>query len=66
MAAKEVRFSDDARQRMFKGVNVLANAVYAQKLEEGRASAFAVIMFILVLPIIIYNVRQMRLQKEIR
>ena len=27
MAAKEVRFSDDARARMFKGVNVLANAV---------------------------------------
>jgi len=48
------------------GTNVLANAVYAQKLEEGRASAFAVILFILVLPIIIYNVRQIRLQKEIR
>ena len=48
------------------GTNVLANAVYAQKLEEGRASAFAVILFILVLPIIIYNVRQMRLQKETR
>ncbi|MGV8895300.1 MAG: carbohydrate ABC transporter permease [Rhodoglobus sp.] len=48
------------------GTNVLANAVYAQKLEEGRSSAFAVILFLLVLPIIIYNVRQMRLQKEIR
>ena len=48
------------------GTNVLANAVYAQKLEEGRASAFAVILFLLVLPIIIYNVRQMRLQKENR
>jgi len=48
------------------GTNVLANAVYAQKLEEGRASAFAVILFVLVLPIIIFNVRQMRLQKEIR
>src|SRR3981189_2929709 len=29
MPAKEVRFSDDARQRMFRGVNVLANAVKA-------------------------------------
>ena len=48
------------------GTNVLANAVYSQKLEEGRASAFAVVLFLLVLPIIIYNVRQMRLQKEIR
>ena len=27
MAAKDVRFSDDARARMFKGVNILANAV---------------------------------------
>lgn len=48
------------------GTNVLANAVYAQKLEEGRASAFAVVLFVLVLPIVIYNVRQMRLQKETR
>ena len=29
MAAKEVRFSDDARTRMFRGVNILANAVKA-------------------------------------
>jgi chaperonin GroEL len=27
MAAKEVRFSDDARAKMLAGVNVLANAV---------------------------------------
>jgi chaperonin GroEL len=27
MAAKEVRFSDDARHKMFAGVNILANAV---------------------------------------
>ena len=26
MAAKEVSFNDEARQRMFRGVNVLANA----------------------------------------
>jgi chaperonin GroEL len=36
MAAKEVRFSDDARQRMFKGVNVLANAVRATLGPKGR------------------------------
>jgi hypothetical protein len=29
MAAKEVVFADEARQRMFKGVNILANAVKA-------------------------------------
>src|SRR4030088_254873 len=36
MAAKEVRFGDDARQRMFKGVNVLANAVKATLGPKGR------------------------------
>jgi len=36
MAAKEIRFSDDARQRMFKGVNVLANAVKATLGPKGR------------------------------
>src|SRR2546428_11575570 len=36
MAAKEVRFSDDARQRMFRGVNVLANAVKATLGPKGR------------------------------
>jgi chaperonin GroEL len=36
MAAKDVRFSDDARQRMFRGVNVLANAVKATLGPKGR------------------------------
>ncbi|HTT05744.1 MAG TPA: chaperonin GroEL [Steroidobacteraceae bacterium] len=36
MAAKEVRFSDDSRQRMFRGVNVLANAVKATLGPKGR------------------------------
>src|ERR671923_304059 len=36
MAAKEVRFSDDARQRMFKGVNILANAVKITLGPRGR------------------------------
>ena len=36
MAAKEVRLSDDARQRMFKGVNILANAVKATLGPKGR------------------------------
>ncbi|WP_251119332.1 hypothetical protein, partial [Escherichia coli] len=29
MAAKEIRFGEDARSRMVRGVNVLANAVKA-------------------------------------
>jgi chaperonin GroEL len=36
MAAKEVRFSDDARQRMFAGVNTLANAVRVTLGPKGR------------------------------
>src|SRR3984893_5827053 len=36
MSVKEVRFSDDARQRMFRGVNVLANAVKATLGPKGR------------------------------
>ena len=35
-AAKEVRFSDEARQRMLKGVNVLANAVKVTLGPKGR------------------------------
>ena len=36
MAAKEVVFADDARQRMLKGVNILANAVKATLGPKGR------------------------------
>jgi chaperonin GroEL len=36
MAAKEVRFGDDARSRMVRGVNVLANAVKATLGPKGR------------------------------
>ncbi len=36
MTAKEVRFADDARQRMLKGVNILANAVKVTLGPKGR------------------------------
>ena len=36
MSAKEVRFSDEARQKMFAGVNVLANAVKVTLGPKGR------------------------------
>lgn len=36
MAAKEVRFSDDARQRMMHGINILANAVKVTLGPKGR------------------------------
>ncbi len=36
MAAKDVKFGDDARQRMFRGVNILANAVKVTLGPKGR------------------------------
>ena len=36
MSAKEVRFGDDARSRMVKGINVLANAVKVTLGPKGR------------------------------
>ena len=36
MAAKEVRFSTDARQRMLNGVDMLANAVKVTLGPKGR------------------------------
>jgi chaperonin GroEL len=36
MAAKEIRFSEDARTRMLRGVNILANAVKATLGPKGR------------------------------
>ncbi|GGF03705.1 carbohydrate ABC transporter permease [Mycetocola zhadangensis] len=49
--------------------SVIANEMYTQAFraaEPGRGSALALVLFILVLPIIIYNVRVMRKQREIR
>ncbi|WP_034432432.1 TCP-1/cpn60 chaperonin family protein, partial [Candidatus Contendibacter odensensis] len=36
MAAKEVKFGDDARSRMVRGINVLANAVKVTLGPRGR------------------------------
>ena len=36
MSAKEIKFSDDARQRMLKGINTLANAVKITLGPKGR------------------------------
>ncbi len=51
------------------GTSVIANEMYSQtfiQVQPGRGSALAVVLFILVLPIVIYNIRVMRKQKEIR
>ena len=36
MAAKDVRFGDDVRQKMVKGVNILANAVKVTMGPKGK------------------------------
>ncbi len=49
--------------------SVIANEMYTQAFragEQGRGSALALVLFLMVLPIVIYNVRVMRKQKEIR
>ncbi|MDF2575466.1 MAG: transporter permease [Agromyces sp.] len=49
--------------------SVIANEMYTQAFrasEVGRGSALALILFVLVLPIIVYNVNVLRKQREIR
>ncbi len=50
------------------GTSVLANEMFTQftKFEQGRSAAFAVILFFLVLPIVVYNARQISKEREIR
>ncbi len=61
----------DIVRTMTAGANqtsVIANEMYTQwkGFEPGRSAAFAVVLFILVLPIVIYNARQIKAQREIR
>jgi alpha-glucoside transport system permease protein len=49
--------------------SVVANEFYTQSFRQNNAglgAALAVILFILVIPIVVYNVRQMRKSEEIR
>jgi alpha-glucoside transport system permease protein len=61
----------DIVRTMTAGANetsVIANEMYSQwqGFEVGRSAAFAVVLFILVTPIIVYNARQLAKQREIR
>ena len=61
----------DIVRTMTSGANnssVLANEMYTQfrSFEAGRSAAFALILFLLVLPIVIYNAVQIKKQREIR
>jgi alpha-glucoside transport system permease protein len=49
--------------------SVVANEFYDQSFQAGDAgmgAALAVVLFIIVIPVVIYNVRQLRLSEEIR
>jgi alpha-glucoside transport system permease protein len=51
------------------GTQVLANEMYAQsfvQFNQGRGSALAVVLFVAVIPLIIYNVVQLRKEQSIR
>ena len=51
------------------GTSVLANEFYSQsfrQFNQGLGASLAVLLFVLVIPIIVYNVRQLRLSEEIR
>src|SRR3546814_59479 len=61
----------DIVRTMTAGANntsVIANEMYTQmrSFEQGRAAAFAVVLFVLVLPLVIYNAVQLRKQQEVR
>jgi alpha-glucoside transport system permease protein len=61
----------DIVRTMTAGANqtsVIANEMYTQwkGFETGRSAAFAVVLFLLVLPIVVYNARQIAKQREIR
>ncbi len=49
--------------------SVVANEMYTQAFragEDGRGAALAVILFVMVVPIVIYNVRVLRQNREVR
>ncbi|WP_156760256.1 carbohydrate ABC transporter permease [Microbacterium karelineae] len=70
IALTSMKIFDIVRTMTAGGNNtsVIANEMYTQfrSFESGRAAAYAVVLFILVMPLIIYNARQMNKQKEVR
>lgn len=48
------------------GTNVLANEMYSQvfvQFDQGKGSALAIVLFLLVTPILIYNIRSLRRER---
>jgi alpha-glucoside transport system permease protein len=61
----------DIVRTMTAGANnttVLANEMYSQfkGFEAGRSAALAVVLFVLVIPIVVYNARQLAQQRQVR
>ena len=61
----------DIVRTMTAGANntsVLANEMYSQfkGFEAGRSAALAVVLFVLVIPIVVYNARNLAKQRELR
>jgi alpha-glucoside transport system permease protein len=53
------------------GTSVVANEFYTQTFVQGESgvgvgAALAVVLFIIIIPVIVYNVRQMRISEEMR
>ncbi len=53
------------------GTSVVANEFYTQTFIQGQTgvgvgAALAVVLFIIIIPVIVYNVRQMRLSEDVR
>jgi alpha-glucoside transport system permease protein len=51
------------------GTQIVANEMYAQsfvQFDYGRGSALAVVLFIAVIPLVAYNVRQLRKERAVR
>ena len=53
------------------GTSVVANEFYTQTFIQGESgvgigAALAVVLFIIIIPVIVYNVRQMRISEEMR
>ena len=51
------------------GTSIVANEFYDQAFVQsntGLGAALAVVLFVLVVPIVVYNIRQMRLSEEVR
>ena len=46
--------------------NVLANEMYSQvfvQFDTGKGSALAIVLFLLVTPILVYNIRSLRMER---